>query len=401
MMEDFPAMSQDAVDVCRNQVEQSHLLIGIYANRYGYCPQGYSKSITEMEYDWAAAKNIDRLIFVLDKNKIWDKTHPIRVHADNNPLLTDFLERIGKDVVWKTFTTPEDLALKVNQSLESWEKSRQRAAHQSRRLDILEQPRPVIAVTFIWVLAMLAVLLSGFIQLLRSGAEPLNYVAALATVIPLTVIPLFGSFTRIFQHLVQASKLRIPYWSILLVFLGLVFAGTVWARGQLFQIIGNQRIDAAIQTTNLAERKLNLESAAGLVPDVDFRLRQKLLQGLDTLQDETDYEYLRQTAMTYASYVPDHPSDLDAELTNRIESAIKAQTSQKAIWFASILAILSPETARTVAGELNDASINALVASDSKNGFITLQVVQALDQAVGIEANATNTAASVRSYNLG
>jgi hypothetical protein len=69
MMERFPAVSRDALDVCKQKVEEADLFIGIYADRYGYCPRNGNQSITEMEYDWAEKRGIERLIFVFDKDK--------------------------------------------------------------------------------------------------------------------------------------------------------------------------------------------------------------------------------------------------------------------------------------------------------------------------------------------
>jgi tetratricopeptide (TPR) repeat protein len=122
MMEDFPAISQDAVDLCKGKVEEAELFIGVYANRYGYRPNNGEKSITELEYEWAKAKGIDRLLFVLDKNYTWPDDHPINKYADSDPRLATFLGNVGKELVWKTYTTPEDLQYKVNLAVETWQR---------------------------------------------------------------------------------------------------------------------------------------------------------------------------------------------------------------------------------------------------------------------------------------
>ena len=54
MMEHFPAMDADAVEACKQKVLDCDVFVGIYAHRYGYVPLTETKSITELEYDWAA-----------------------------------------------------------------------------------------------------------------------------------------------------------------------------------------------------------------------------------------------------------------------------------------------------------------------------------------------------------
>ena len=48
-------------------VEQADVYVGIFANRYGYVPDGHKISITEMEYERAVFREIPRLIFLIDR----------------------------------------------------------------------------------------------------------------------------------------------------------------------------------------------------------------------------------------------------------------------------------------------------------------------------------------------
>src|SRR5262245_61596051 len=69
-MEHWPVKGENPVDLCRKMVNDAEIYLGIYAHRYGWRPVG-SKSITEMEYDWAAevrrdGKPIPRLCFIMD-----------------------------------------------------------------------------------------------------------------------------------------------------------------------------------------------------------------------------------------------------------------------------------------------------------------------------------------------
>lgn len=112
-MEHFGAQAGDATTVSVQEVEQADIFIGIYARRYGYCPED-DKSVTELEF--IAAKNfkIDRLIFIVDDNyhdELLDK------YADTDPALIvkleKFKERLTQSYVRALFTTPEDLSTKV------------------------------------------------------------------------------------------------------------------------------------------------------------------------------------------------------------------------------------------------------------------------------------------------
>src|SRR5258706_8316701 len=113
MMEYFPAMDANAVEACRKSVLSCDLLVGIYAHRYGYIPQGQSKSITEMEYDWATEQKLPRTVFVVNPDYQWSAEF---TDKDETPL-NNFKKRVGTERVWNTFTTPESLGAKVTQSL--------------------------------------------------------------------------------------------------------------------------------------------------------------------------------------------------------------------------------------------------------------------------------------------
>jgi len=63
MMEHLTALNTDAVGISLQMVERADVYVGIFANRYGYVPDGQDISITEMEYDRAVELNKPRLIF--------------------------------------------------------------------------------------------------------------------------------------------------------------------------------------------------------------------------------------------------------------------------------------------------------------------------------------------------
>jgi hypothetical protein len=70
-MEDFVAEDKIPVDKCLEDVASCDLYVGIFAWRYGYVPDRYDKSITELEYRKAVETGKDCLIFLLDEDAPW------------------------------------------------------------------------------------------------------------------------------------------------------------------------------------------------------------------------------------------------------------------------------------------------------------------------------------------
>lgn len=63
-MERFTAEKQTAVEACRRLLRECDIYVGIVGHRYGWIPDGYEISITEIEYEGAEGK--PRLIFQID-----------------------------------------------------------------------------------------------------------------------------------------------------------------------------------------------------------------------------------------------------------------------------------------------------------------------------------------------
>lgn len=115
MMEHLPASSENAIEVSLKMVEDADIYLGIFAYRYGYIPEGYDISITEMEYNHAVHHDIPRLIFLIHET-----------HAQNTldfeigqtaEQLTALKERLQKEQVVNYFKSPEDLRARVINSL--------------------------------------------------------------------------------------------------------------------------------------------------------------------------------------------------------------------------------------------------------------------------------------------
>ncbi len=105
----------EATNACLEEISAADAMIGIYAHRYGYVPNGQTKSITEQEFDFSREKDKPTFCFVVDGEYPWPPKH---VEAEpGRTRLQEFLQRLREKTVIDSFTSPEDLAFKVASSL--------------------------------------------------------------------------------------------------------------------------------------------------------------------------------------------------------------------------------------------------------------------------------------------
>jgi len=118
-MEIFGARAEEATSVALDQLEKSDLVIGIYAYRYGFIPEGSDISITEQEYVHAKSKGKPVLCFVVDEDQPWS---PKMMEKDAGKIrkLEDFKAKVLKEKVVDFFTTPADLGMKVATSVHNY-----------------------------------------------------------------------------------------------------------------------------------------------------------------------------------------------------------------------------------------------------------------------------------------
>jgi tetratricopeptide (TPR) repeat protein len=123
-MEEFGAQDGSAVPVSLDELDGCQVFVGVYARRYGYVPPGSAKGVTELEYNEAERSGLPRLVFVVAPEYTG---HPLLEdhRDDSDPAQADrlrqFLERVGAQRVWDTFTTPEHLANRVAFAISRWE----------------------------------------------------------------------------------------------------------------------------------------------------------------------------------------------------------------------------------------------------------------------------------------
>ena len=114
-LEVFGARPLEATTACFDEIAASDALVGIYAYRYGYVPQGQTASITEQEFDFAQEKEKPAFCFVADEEYPWTPKH---IEAGpGHDLLQKFKDRLKTVLIIYLFTTPDDLTFKVSSSL--------------------------------------------------------------------------------------------------------------------------------------------------------------------------------------------------------------------------------------------------------------------------------------------
>lgn len=136
VMENFNAMGVGATEGSKRKLREADLYVGVVAHRYGYIEEGYDRSVTEIEFDYAGERGLERLCFVVDPAYPWPKTHIDRKHAAQ---LQAFKARIDRSVIRSYFTTPADFQRKLMQALVEWQEWR---AARSGELDAILATTP-------------------------------------------------------------------------------------------------------------------------------------------------------------------------------------------------------------------------------------------------------------------
>jgi len=113
-MEFFMAQPDEPTKVCDKEIHKCDILVGIYAHRYGFIPDGQKKSITQQEYELAKALGKDCLCFIVQDEFPWN---PKFIEHDKQQALKDFLATIKNEKTVAYFTTPADFESKVSASL--------------------------------------------------------------------------------------------------------------------------------------------------------------------------------------------------------------------------------------------------------------------------------------------
>ena len=116
-MERWPARNAPSVRVCKDCVDQCDVYVGIFGVRYGSFDSKTGLSYTEIEYRRAVRKRKKRLIFLIDENNAKFSFTEFEHNFQAQEKRAKLIEDLKKDRLVAFFTTPEDLAGKVNDAL--------------------------------------------------------------------------------------------------------------------------------------------------------------------------------------------------------------------------------------------------------------------------------------------
>jgi Cdc6-like AAA superfamily ATPase len=114
-MEDYGAEDRPPLDRCLEDVASCDVYVGIFAWRYGYVPEGHSRSITELEYRRAVEEGIPTLVFLADEEAPWPRRFIDR--GADEQRIEALREELGRDRLADFFTSPDDLSARVSQAI--------------------------------------------------------------------------------------------------------------------------------------------------------------------------------------------------------------------------------------------------------------------------------------------
>ncbi|MBZ0278077.1 MAG: tetratricopeptide repeat protein, partial [Anaerolineae bacterium] len=120
-MENFEAMGVGATEGSKRKLKEADLYVGIIAHRYGYTEQGYNHSVTEIEFDYAGERGLERLCFLVDPGQPWPSEAYDHANATR---LNAFKSKIEKSVIRALFTSVDDFQHRLIQALVNWQEWR-------------------------------------------------------------------------------------------------------------------------------------------------------------------------------------------------------------------------------------------------------------------------------------
>jgi tetratricopeptide (TPR) repeat protein len=120
-MESFEAMGVGATEGSKRKLREADLYIGIIAHRYGYIEAGHERSVTELEFDYAGERGLERLCFLIDPKAAWPKTH---YDKKNLAKLNIFKDKVEAAVIRSLFRDVDDFRTKLTNALLNWQEWR-------------------------------------------------------------------------------------------------------------------------------------------------------------------------------------------------------------------------------------------------------------------------------------
>ena len=111
IMEDSAAADSDPLARSRALLDQADIYVGILTFRYGFVPPGREKSLAEIEFEYAGARGIPRLVFLMSED------HPVRVQdvetGHGAAKLLSFKTTVRRSSLVAEFRSPDELKAAV------------------------------------------------------------------------------------------------------------------------------------------------------------------------------------------------------------------------------------------------------------------------------------------------
>ena len=123
-METWDTDYQNAVNLCRQKVNECGHYVGIFAYRRGWVPDKLSKSITEAEFDWANEFGKQMAVFVPDPKADFARELERRAKGQSDAdsqAQESFLRRV-REKAYQPFDGPNNLSLRIARRVWIWSK---------------------------------------------------------------------------------------------------------------------------------------------------------------------------------------------------------------------------------------------------------------------------------------
>lgn len=119
-MESFPAQDCSSLNACLAVLDTANVYVGIIGQLYGSSPPRRAKSYTEFEYDHAIARNMYKIVLIMDDDAEVRRAH-VEQDAKRVARLEKLRKRIMKNQVVQTFRDPHEAAWKILAALRTYE----------------------------------------------------------------------------------------------------------------------------------------------------------------------------------------------------------------------------------------------------------------------------------------
>lgn len=122
-MEHFAASVTPPVEQCIQAIRACDLCVLILGHRYGFVPEGYNKSMTQLEYEEARARGIPILVFVLS-DEVPVKPSMLESDFKQQQRMHSFKSQVRSELVAESFTSSDDLSAKLVAALHTFLETR-------------------------------------------------------------------------------------------------------------------------------------------------------------------------------------------------------------------------------------------------------------------------------------